>query len=61
MRRAPSSAALELLRPVVSLAVSASIHLLLASPLIVYALLFAEPDEESPGDEGTADGPIAFR
>lgn len=47
-----------LLRPVVSLGVSVAMHLLVASPAILWMLFFAEPVIDLPGEEGVEDGPV---
>jgi hypothetical protein len=60
VRRAPPPAALALalLRPFLSLGVSVTAHLAVASPAILWLYLFADPMLDLPGEEGQEDGPI---
>ncbi len=58
VRRSPAALVFALLRPFLSLGVSLFLHLVVASPALLWMLLFAEPVIESPGEEGEEDAPV---
>jgi hypothetical protein len=50
---------MSVLQPVISLGLSVGLHLVLASPALLWMYLFAEPLMETPGEEGDAESALA--